>query len=462
MRSFVTTLLVVAALGAASCGFSQPAPQSVIVIAIDTLRADHLGVYGYPRPTSPNIDAFAAEAVVFDRFYSASTWTLPSFGTLFTGRLPARHAAGVVVRAQDIQEGNEDVLVEHADKQFTRLDENLPTMAGTLRRAGYRTIGVINNVFLRPEFGLDRGFEVYDYDPERPGRSAERAVEIALAWLDDSEELPVFLFVHFMDVHMPYDPDGLVAGRFTEPYGGVLSTDYDQVAAARRRIARGDELMRARYTATYDEEIAYVDYSIGLLFDALKERGLWDDSLIIVTSDHGEAFFEHSLWEHGSSMFDEVVRVPLLVRGPGVRPGRSEAPAAFADILPTVIEALGIESDASFFGASLWPNLTRGTPLDDRSLILEGTLYQAGPTAIIDWPYKAIYQPSGARRLLYNLEADANERVELSGLEPERLDDMIEALRDRLYVALEERGAASGAELDPATLKNLRALGYIR
>ena len=145
----------------------------------------------------------------------------------------------------------------------------------------------------------------------------------------------------------------------------------------RNRIARGDAIARGFYTAAYDEEIAHVDAEVGRLFAGLQERGLWDDALIVLTSDHGEAFFEHGRWEHGSSMFDEVVSIPLLIRGPGVRPGRISAPTSLTDITPTILDALSIEPDASFHGVSLWPILTRGTPLEERSLIIEGTLYGA-------------------------------------------------------------------------------------
>lgn len=149
---------------------------------------------------------------------------------MFTGELPSRHGAGVVIRGEDLLDAGSSDLVEHAEQHFSRLDQKLPTLATTLGLSGYATIGVVNNAFLDPEFGLSRGFEVYDYDRARPNRSAERVVETAFARLDETEQRPLFLFVHFMDVHMPYRPHGSVPGRFTAGYPEVLSANLNRCA----------------------------------------------------------------------------------------------------------------------------------------------------------------------------------------------------------------------------------------
>ena len=462
MKTTASIFLVVLALAVAGCGTAPATPRSVIVIAIDTLRPDHLGAYGYPRPTSPALDRLAAEGVVFDRFYSSSTWTLPSFGSLFTGHTPSRHGAGVIIRAADLQEAGAGELVEHADRQFTRLDQSLPTLARVLDQNGFVTKAVVNNAFLNPEFGLSRGFEIYDYDHERPEREADEAVDLALAHLESADERPLFLFLHFMDVHMPYISDESVAGRFTGGYDEQLGTGRGRLQAVRGRIARGDEVARGFYTAAYDEEIAFVDQELERFFGELQRRGLWDDALLMVTSDHGEALFEHGRWEHGGSVFEEVVRVPLIIRSPGLRPGRNSDPASFPDLMPTILDALGIETDIPFHGVSLWPTLTGGAAPAARDVLVEGTLYGAEQKALIQWPYKLVYQVAGDQRLLFDLEADPEELTDLSALYPERVDAMVEGLSDQVMAALRERSELSGAELDPALMQSLRALGYIR
>ncbi len=459
---------------AAACFFS-PRPRSVVLIVIDTLRQDHLGVYGYPRPTSPNIDQMAVDAAVFDRAVSASTWTLPAFGSMFTGHLLARHGAGVMVRDPELLEtasaGSADSrdqllrrlrdTVQQGERRFTVLDSKLPTLAGVLREAGYATGAVVNNAFLDPRFGLARGFDAYQYHPRQPERSAERTVEMALEWVKEKAGHPIFLLVHFMDVHMPYRPPESVSGRFTGGYEEKLGAELPQVRTVRERIAQGDEVARGLYIATYDEEIAYVDDQLATLFAGLQQHGYWDDTLMILTSDHGEALFEHGRWEHGGSVFSEVIRIPFLVRGPGVWPGRNPAPISLTDLMPTVLDALGVELENEMYGTSMWASIT-GAPPPERDLLIEGTLYGAEQKAIVRWPYKMIYQTDPTATLLFDLERDPDELVDLSTLEPELAQQLRDSLGSILLSAARERSTTQGVELDPAIMENLRALGYLR
>ena len=240
---------------------------------------------------------------------------------------------------------------------------------------------------------MSRGFAVYDFDKNTPERSAKKVVDIVLEWLSEPSAAtrPIFMFVHFMDVHMPYVSDSSVSGMFTDGYKETLGSNRKRLQAVRGGIARGDEVLRGLYTASYDEGIAYVDQQVGRLFESMEKIGLWDDTLIIVTADHGEALFEHGRWEHGASVLEEVVRVPLIVRGPGIKPGRSEIPASLVDLVPTILEAVEIDSSSDFFGNSLWTSMTMGRVLEERDIIVEGTLYGAEQRAIIRWPYKAIH-----------------------------------------------------------------------
>ena len=469
-------LLMGVQVSAAACSLFPPRPQSVVLIVIDTLRQDHLGIYGYPRPTSPNIDQMAADAAVFDRAVSASTWTLPAFGSMFTGHLLARHGAGVMVHDREPLEATSDSTagsreqlplllrntVTQGERRFAMLDSKLPTLAGVLRKHGYATGAVVNNAFLDPRFGLARGFEFYQYRPSQPERSAEHTVEMALEWVEEKAGQPIFLLVHFMDVHMPYRPPESVSGRFTGGYEEQLGTELPRVRAVRRRIASGDEVARGFYTATYDEEIAYVDDQLAALFAGLQQHGYWDDTLMILTSDHGEALFEHGRWEHGGSVFSEVVRIPFVVRGPGVRRGRNLAPISLTDLMPTVLDALGVELESEMYGTSMWPSITGAPAPPERDLLIEGTLYGAEQKAIVRWPYKMIYQTNPTATLLFDLERDPNELVDLSRLEPELAQQLRDSLGNILLSAARERGTAQGVELDPAIMRNLRALGYLR
>ena len=456
-QSVAVPLMLVSLCGA---GCRSAPPSSVVLVVIDTLRPDHLGVYGYGRPTSPNLDRMAADAAVFERAVSNSTWTLPAFGSLYTGHLPSRHGAGVMIRDPRLQEAAGEVIEEHGERAFTPLDPKLPTLAQVLRGAGYETAAIVNNAFLDPRFGLSRGFTTYDYRKWRPERGAPRAVELALEWLDDHRQRPVFLVVHFMDVHMPYDPHESIRRRFGADASQI--PDARNIRALRGRIARGNQLARSIYTSAYDEEVAFVDEQLGALLAGIREHGLWDESLMIVTSDHGEAFFEHGRWEHGSSVFDEVTRIPFLVRGPGVRAGRSTVPISLLDVTPTVMDAVGVAVDEEFEGVLLWPMLTGGAAPADRELLIEGTLYGAEQKAIIQWPYKVVYQTGPPAALLFDLEADPGEMVDLSMLQPERLDDMMSRLREALVTAVQERSTTQGVTLDPVLMETLRTLGYLK
>lgn len=476
LQLFSLFLLIGVQVFAGACSLSRLRPRSVVLIVIDTLRQDHLGIYGYPRPTSPNIDRMAAGGAVFDRAVSASTWTLPAFGSMFTGHLLARHGAGVLARdresletASDGAAGSREELrlllrdtVEQGERRFTVLDPELPTLAGVLREHGFATGAVVNNAFLDPRFGLARGFDFYQYRRRQPQRSAAETVEIALQWVEEKAGQPIFLLVHFMDVHMPYRPPESVSGRFTGGYEEKLGTELPRVREVRERIAKGDEVARGFYTATYDEEIAYVDDQLAALFAGLRRYGYGDDTLMILTSDHGEALFEHGRWEHGGSMFSEVVRVPFVVRGPGVRRGRNPAPISLTDLMPTVLDALGVAPVEELYGTSMWPSITGAPAPPARDLLIEGTLYGTEQKAIVRWPYKLIYQTDPAATLLFDLERDPNELVDLSGLEPELSQQLRERLGDILLAAAQARSITRGAELDPAIMENLRALGYLR
>ncbi|MGD8330845.1 MAG: sulfatase [Acidobacteriota bacterium] len=483
----LSRLLGIAALCAAvvavACAQPEP-PPSMVIVVIDTLRADHLGLYGYQaHPTSPNLDARAASAAVFERAFSTAPWTLPAFGTLFTGQIPTRHSAGVFVHDIEkmLERADPRELVEHSARSFYRLDREIPTLGGTLQAAGYSTAAIMNNAFLSPEFGLSRGFDTYDYDPELPDKDAASATDRALAWLQAREQEgarePFLLIVHYFDPHMPYAAPEPFLGRFAEPYAderfSVPVTDMPRLRYRIRDRVEGWQRYMALEQALYDEEIAYTDNELERLLGALDERRFLDDGYLLVTADHGEEFHDHGWIEHGHSVYDEVIHVPLMVWGPDVRPGRYELPVSLTDVMPTLLEAAGVARPDDLYGDSLLQVLREG-PADrtasalrfDRPLLSEAILYGDEKKSLIRWPYKVLADIEDRAELFYDLETDPEE---LDGHKAEQLDHQS---RDRMLTMLAElqaiivdassQSSSEGASLSEETLDRLRALGYIR
>jgi arylsulfatase A-like enzyme len=431
-------------------GCSARAPAGAILIVVDTLRADHLGLYGYPRPTSPGLDAWSAQAAVFEQAFSASPWTLPSFGSMLTGETPSLHAAGRRVRESNWTISN-------------RLNEALPTLPEALAAAGFATGAIVNNPFLPPSVGLDRGFATYDYRPPSASdeRRADAVVDAALAWLDrhrDDERF--FLMVHLIDPHMNYDAPPPFRGKFTAELAGGFALPVAAPRKIHRRAHTMGEAERAFVRAAYDEEIAFVDRELARFFEALRARSLWQRLLVVLTSDHGEELFEHGGFEHGHSVHQELLRVPLLFWGPGVAPARHQEPVSLVDLPETLLAGLGVAGFDSAAGQSLWRSLSAGAPLPDRLLTAEGTLYGPEARAAIRWPLKLMLEPGTGRRRLFDLEQDPEERTDLTPAQPETVRRLAQELTDTLAVA-HEALRSSDVPIDGETLEGLRALGYV-
>jgi len=450
-------IVLLPALALAACGGDDP--RGVILIGVDTLRADHLGLYGASRPTSPFLDELAAGGAVFEHAFATSPWTLPSFASIFTGRLQSGHAAGILLSNSD-EEWDPNRIGLH---ERVMLDPAAETLAEALRGAGFETIAVAQNPNLDPAFGVDRGFTVYDY---RQGsyddkRRADVVVDLAFEHLDSRTGEDFFLFLHFFDPHMQYDAPAPYGGMFT---GGLDGGFTLPVAEDPRELDRDAEnLSQARkefISAAYDEEIRFLDSQLERLVDGLRERGLWDTSLVIFTSDHGEELFEHDGFEHGHTVYNEVIGVPLIVWGPGVTPGRGVVPVSIADIMPTTLDALGMVPPDGIFGTSLWPYLHDGDDLSSRLIVAEGVLYGSEKKTGILWPHKIIVDPEDNRVELFDLEADFGESSPLpAGTDTaQRLLDLLELrlLASRQGVTYEQ------IELDPELRRRLRSLGYIR
>jgi arylsulfatase A-like enzyme len=441
-------LLAHARAGAAEPhGCDSPA---VILIVVDTLRADHLGTYGAARFTSPELDAYARRGAVFEHAYAPSPWTLPTVASVFTGLLASQHGAG-------------SLLTVDRKVLFARLGDGPTTLGEHLRGFGYPTHAVAGNPNLHPRFGVSRGFDTYDY---RAGgmdhiRRADAVVEASIAWIKARRGAPFFLFIHLFDPHMNYDPPEPTRGRFTGGLpAGRLALPFAESSRVRagRLWLSGDE--QAFVRAAYDEEIAFVDLQLGRLFTALRNDGVLDRSLVIFTADHGEEFWDHNGFEHGHTLYDELLRVPLIVWGPGVRPARIDTPVSLVDIAPTILDALAAPPIADAAGVSLWPLLTGGAEPPPRILFADHIRYGPERAAVVRWPHKAVIDLDTGARQLFDLEQDPGERVNIAAKEPATMSALAAEISERV-IAREAQPAPEAVTLDSATRQRLQELGYL-
>ena len=443
-------------LGCASEPARLPPGAPIVLVIIDTLRADALGVYGNERPTSTALDAWAKRGAVFDHAFATAPWTLPSIASILTGRYPSGHGSGRAKVA---------LASGRSRRAFVALDPAVPRLAAILSERGYETAAMVTNSFLRPGFGMAVGFDLYDQTRNRfiGERRADVMVDRALAWIDGRPQgSPWFLLLHVLDPHQPYDPPAGQRGRFTSGYQGELESPIGPESQLVRRVKRReidlDDADRAFVRGVYDEEVAFVAAQIARFLDGLAARGVVERGLVMVTADHGEEFFDHGALEHGHTMYQELLRVPLLMWGHGVRAGRHSEPVSLVDLMPTVLDAASIPLPEGVDGRSLWPLLSAGADLAKRPLIAENSLYGNQRRAIVEWPYKLIVDVEEPGASLYDLQRDPAEREDLAASRPE--------VAERLAAALARRPSASGdgqpVELDAETKKELRALGYLR
>jgi arylsulfatase A-like enzyme len=436
----------------------------IVFISVDSLRYDHLGCYGYKKATSPTIDRIASEGVRFENAVSTTSWTLPSHAAMFTGLYDATHG-----------------VTDHSH----RLRDGFVTLAESLNNAGYLTAGFYGGPYLHPTFGLDQGFDTYtscmttvpdDYSDDEVRESALSAMsrsheditgprtrEEVGQWLQGIDGKPFFLFLHMWDVHYDYIPPEPYVAMFDPDYGG----DLDGRNFLANKSIRPDMPARdlQHLLALYDGEIRFTDDTLGEIFSMLEKGGRFADALIVITADHGEEFLEHDGKGHGYTLFDEVIRVPLIFRWPGHLPdGRVvEDQVRLIDLLPTILALAGVDHEPVIQGRDLSP-LLLGDAMMPEPTLMELTRFGGDMTALRSNQHKLI--SFGNRRFLhFDLEADP---LELNPLTQDTrqftsarssLLDLIEsAQRLGKYLVSDE---SSEAKLDPAICRRLRALGYI-
>jgi arylsulfatase A-like enzyme len=444
-----------ALLAAAACGRDEERPpRGVVLVVVDTLRADHLGLYGYGRETSPALDRAAREGRVFRRALASSSWTLPSFGSILTGTRPSIHGAGGRIAPPP---GSDPSL-----KWARPLREDLPSLPALLAERGWKTAAFLNNSWLLPHLGVARGFETFDAAPatQLRNRSAQATVDAAFRWLDSiGEEQPFLAVVHFFEPHVGYRPDPGVRGRFAAGIPTRLRYESISLSAMRRRLPRLTDADRSFVTAAYDEEVLTADLAVERLFGGLRERGLWDESLVVLTADHGEELFDHGGFEHGHTMYQELLHVPFVVWGPGVAAGSDDAPVSLEDVAPTVLAAAGMEVPAQVTGRSLLRGLRGAEPPGRRTLVAQGALHGPDRRAILRWPMKLV-ATAGAPPQLFDLRGDPGERRDLAAGSPALAAALLAEL-DRLS-ASGAGGGGEAVELPPEAVEELRSLGYVQ
>jgi arylsulfatase A-like enzyme len=438
----------------------KKAGKNVVVVLIDTLRADRLGSYGNRDGLTPNLDRFAAGATRFAQMHAPAGWTLPSVASLMTGLQPQTHGAGV----------------RYGEFAPTGLSGGVRTLAETLRDGGFYTLGVYHNIYVNPAFGLQQGFDEYVSIEDRAAPLVDRALEGLRRTASDRR---VFLYLHLFDVHNPYEPPaaecGSVARRLQPAYRGRLGCAADR----RPELPIPPPEDRLWHEALYDAEIAYTDRQMGRFLDGLEKLGLDDDTVVLVVSDHGEEFWtrldrERALGyeansDHGHTLYEELLHVPALLRVPGRSPGVVESPAELADLFPTLLGLAGIPAPP-VQGKDLAPLLEGAPPASRPTLLADLILHGPPRWAIRRGPWKLIVpRDPGPAPELYDLSADPQELRDLAAARP----DLVAALRAAGERELEERtkarpryvagdGAQSATYLEWNHITKLRSLGYLK
>jgi len=432
----------------------------VILVTLDTTRADHLSTYGYARETSPNLSAFAADGLLFTAARSPAAWTLPGHASLFTGMYPTRHGAhfaGTWLPGES-RDGHPMVAFP--------LPASAVTMAEALRDHGYRTGGFVANFsYLYRDFGIAQGFGRYEDAPAllfrlrpvglrlvrqvrpsfclTPIRGAREINAAALAWLDRQPAgRPAFLFVNYMEAHEPrlapppYD-------RWSREIPGAdrLARKNLYYEHAVRNLPEAEQRFVA---ANYDGELAFMDEALGELLAALRARGRWENALVIVTADHGEFLGEHDQMGHiGQMLYEPVLRIPLAVKFPGAdhARGRVTTPVQLVDVLPTVLATVGAAVPPDVQGEAL-PHVTHASLAEedvDPFLVQRyGAQYDRGIRVLYDGDWKLI-RTSRGESMLFDLAHDPTEGRDLAAAEPERTADLVRRLTAKLGTLVARR-----------------------
>ncbi len=427
---------------------------NILLVSIDTLRADHVHCYGYERETTPNIDALAAEGVRFTQMTSSSSWTLPAHVTMLTGIPPQHH--GVV-------------------NDGTKLGPQVTTLPEVLKGAGYQTAGFVSGVYLLPMYGFDQGFDTYDYSAALNNESvfsvtSPKMEKLTTNWLAQRSEAdrqkPFFVFLHFFDVHFDFVPPA--------PFNRMFDPDYTGPVDGRHFIDNDlynpnmDPRDYRHLLSLYDGEIRSTDYHLGRVLDYLKSTGELDNTIVVVTADHGEEFFDHGRKGHRMTLFEEVVHVPLVIRYPRRIPAGTQVDdqVRLMDVSATILDLAGVDVPPAF---GMKQDDPRFRPLNLMARVegrpnvpvvasygeLHDTIFSIRTPVL-----KFVYEPDRDYGQLFDLTKDPKEKDNLYYKEPEEsavLKDRIKAFRE----GNRNPRLAQPHQVDEEQLKRLRSLGYV-
>ncbi|HUJ20218.1 MAG TPA: sulfatase, partial [Bryobacteraceae bacterium] len=464
---------------------ATPPPHTtpnIILITLDTVRADHTSLYGYERDTTPNLRRLAAQSTVYTHAISPGDMTLSSHASIFTGLYPSWHRA-------------------HFEQGYNwgrPLDTRHLTLADILSGKGFDTAAMVANyLYLAPGFGLDRGFAYHDSSGpsvflgktprfllrervrnflirfEKPWefdamfRRAEEINRSALAFLEKekSQGRKFFCFLNYMDAHTPYLPPGRYATLYPGYDPGIDTNRYndleEKVLTLRRPIS-GHE--RRHLVSQYDGGIAYMDWALGELVKELKQRGLYDNTLLIVTSDHGEAFGEKAMMGHALSVYQDMVRVPLLIKYPGESaPELADETVSLTDLMPTILSVLGYQAPENLQGRSLWKTAPDSEVISESFvhplLSTRTPRFQRSQQAIFSGSLKFIRSSNGEREL-YDLSRDPNEEHNLFTCRP--TDGFELKLVQYLKAAAVDNRRQPQAHTTTENIEKLKSLGYVQ
>ncbi len=455
-----------------ACGGGGERPRGVLLVSIDSLRADHLSCYGYESetapgvPTSPNVDSLLADqGALFTNCVSTTSWTLPAHMAMLSGLPNELHG----VRDQSHQ-----------------LHDSQELLAQSFQRAGWRTAGFWSGPNLHPWFGFDRGFELYrdcstvevatgDVFGDRTAAAFERVVDLHnrshqgitgpqvvaeferwFAGVEDDERF--FAFLHFWDVHYDYTPPA-EHDIFFPGYEGTVTGERFREFVLRRPVDWDDV---RRLESLYDGEIHFTDHNVARVLELLRERGRFDDTLVVFTSDHGDEFLEHKSFGHKKTLYDEVLRVPLVLRWPAAIPAgaRVDGQVSLIDVAPTILDYCGLPR-----GAAMWGRSLRGAiegELEPRDVPLELTAIATGVYArgLRGEGFKVLHQPQRPP-LVYDLRRDPDEKVPLHGAEVAPLVERAAGAWEELELEAQRYGRALSGELPPDLESDLRDQGYV-
>ncbi len=415
---------------------------NVVLIVLDAGRAAQFGAYGYARPTTPEIDRIAAEGVVFEQATTPAVYTLGAMSSVWTSQHPDRH---------------------HSEVSFSaRLPKDRLTLAEVVSGRGVRTAGFVANAVAGASFGFDRGFA--EFHEILHGVAADFPKQVP-PWLEKNRDGRFFLYLHFREPHFPYDPPTPFDTQFgpDAPISRSARADaafFTDLNQGRRQAAPGEIEHLVRL---YDGNLAYADRQIGLLRQALEASGIWDRSVVIVAADHGEELFEHGWIGHNVHLYEQSVRVPLIVKLPratGVAGRRVSGLVDLLDLAPTVADVFGArEKTGSFEGRSLLPMIA-GAP--GKPALLSRTVWDRPRYALRDARHKYLYDTRTGAEELFDLAADPAERRNLAAVEPVRSAFYRQTLHH--WIASLGRGGGWGGEqatLSAEQCENLKALGYL-